>query len=104
MLVMLERHCLSTEEIGTEAGDICMADWYTMRMLFSMGFTRVYLGTIFGFRSLERSGIFPEVAAKLRPDYKENMDNLIKRMTAPHGGAINDASDAEWRWLEQCRK
>jgi len=85
---MLDRHWLSIEEIGTEAGDKCMADWYTMRMLFRMGFTRVYLGTIFGFRSLERSGIFPEVAAKLRPDYTENMDDFIKRMTAPRGGAI----------------
>jgi hypothetical protein len=82
-------------------------------MILSVGSIRVYFGTIFGFRSFERGGLFPEAVAKLRPDYTESLDELLQRMTAWPGGAINDAFDAEWRsrtepdnegWLQQCRK
>jgi len=87
MPIMLNRLTLTMEKIGTEAGDKWMDDWYTPGLTFRVSSSQVYLASIHGYRSFERDDTFPEVAARLRPDYNETLDVFIKRMTAPHGGA-----------------
>jgi len=97
MYTMLEEHWLFPESLGTDASDRRLADWYTAHMSLGSGNARVFVGTVLEYRKFERCGLFPEAIATLRPDYTEDLDELLKRMPSLPGGAIDGSRDAEWR-------